>query len=24
LKPLEKFEFSFDRDGSKVIYYADE
>jgi D-glycero-alpha-D-manno-heptose-7-phosphate kinase len=24
LKPLEKFEFEFDRDGSKVIYYADE
>ena len=24
LKPLEKFEFAFDRDGSKVIYYADE
>jgi D-glycero-alpha-D-manno-heptose-7-phosphate kinase len=24
LQPLEKFDFAFDRDGSKVIYYADE
>ncbi len=24
LRPLEKFDFAFDRDGSKVIYYADE
>ncbi len=24
LKPLEKFDFAFDRDGSKVIHYADE
>jgi D-glycero-alpha-D-manno-heptose-7-phosphate kinase len=24
LKPLQKFDFAFDREGSKVIYYADE
>ncbi|HLO57544.1 MAG TPA: hypothetical protein VK179_02290 [Bacteroidales bacterium] len=24
LKPLEKFDFAFDREGSKVIYFADE
>lgn len=24
MKPLEKFDFAFDREGSKVIYYADE
>jgi D-glycero-alpha-D-manno-heptose-7-phosphate kinase len=24
LKPLEKFEFTFEREGSKVIYFADE
>jgi len=24
LKPLQKFDFSFDREGSKLIYYADE
>jgi len=24
LKPLRKFDFSFDREGSKLIYYADE
>ena len=24
LKPLEKFDFAFEREGSKVIYFADE
>jgi hypothetical protein len=24
LKPLERFDFRFDREGSKVIYFADE
>jgi len=24
LKPLRKLDFSFDREGSKLIYYADE